>query len=378
MKLNKLKTECLTGKAGEVWEEELAALAQKTQLRYLTCFVKLIEIWGVIPDELFDMRFKDLKSDDPRDFKNMERRINKLMKEMEDEGSSFESARMVKKTMSSFFSAQGLDLRFKRKNGKTGESNGQKMITREQFRELYESLNVLNKKRNRAIFMMLKDSGLRVSDVAVMTVGVYRYAEDIKSELGESFKVLDPTKTQKCGVYAYVHLGPEAIETIDEYLLEREEKGEILGEDSILFLSRRKKQFTGEALSKVIQKKCVKLGLRRISAHSIRKRHKTYLEKFMPEQWVLMLQGKASSEYSRPQDEGELTTAYMRAYPAIRLYGDTRIDKGELVALRTEAEKSTEQVPGMMKVIAEQGKQIAELAASLAQLKAEKESERTR
>ena len=321
--VRKIETQELSGKSWEVWEEELAGLAKRTRYRYIETFKKVIAEWGVTPDELYSMRFNDMKSEDPRDFKNMERKLKKHMKEMEDQGSAKQSCLMIRKAFSSFFSAQSLDLKFKKTNGNgaNGSQLGQKMITVEQFKILYNGLNQLNKKRNQAILMTGKDTGLRVSDLAELTIGNYLDAEEKTSDFGETFKVIDPTKTEKCGVYAWIHLGPESIETLDEYLLEREGKGDPLNKDSPLFLNRQKAKYTPENLSSVIQKQCKKHGLKRISMHSLRKRHKTKLEKFMPEQWVLMLEGKSSSEYSRPQDEGELTTVYMKAYEAIRIFG---------------------------------------------------------
>ena len=59
----------------------------------------------------------------------------------------------------------------------------------------------------------------------------------------------------------------------------------------------------------------------RVSAHSFRKFHKTALEGAgVPAEWVLLLEGKSASVYSRPQDGPELLEAYARAYDVLRIH----------------------------------------------------------
>ena len=42
----------------------------------------------------------------------------------------------------------------------------------------------------------------------------------------------------------------------------------------------------------------------------------------MPEQWIKKLQGKAADVYSKPEESGKLTEAYVEAYDSLRVFGE--------------------------------------------------------
>ena len=338
------------GKSWTTWTDELSSLAENTQIAYLKAFKVVADEWGMAPEAMFKQKMEELKSEDPRDRMDTEKRINKLMKELEDRGTAPEGARMVKKAMASFYSAQGLVLLFKRKNGKKNGHIGQKAISQDQIQMLIKTNGVRNLAKNTALYNVLNDSGLRVSDVANLTVGLYQSAEIVLSKYEEPFKVFDPARTQKCGVVAHVHLGPESVKSVDAYLAYREENGEILTEDSPLFLDRMGRGYTEKRLSNTISTTTRLRGLRRISAHSFRKRHKTQLETRMPLNWVLMLEGKDFNEYSAPT-EAELTEAYMKSYGAIRIFGDSPDERkiDEELEYRRQTEASLDEMMKMIK-----------------------------
>ena len=73
----------------------------------------------------------------------------------------------------------------------------------------------------------------------------------------------------------------------------------------------------------------------RVSAHSFRKFHKTALEGAgVPAEWVLLLEGKSASVYSRPQDGPELLEAYVNAYDSLRIHPHEKL--GEEVKVLKE------------------------------------------
>jgi len=340
MTLNELEYE---GKSWTTWMEEMASLADNTQIAYLRAFNTVAEEWNMNPEEMFAQKMRELKSEDPRDRMGTEKRINKFMKKLEDAGISPEGARMIKKAMNSFYSAQGLILLYKRRKNKKNGHKGQRAISRDSIRMLIETNGIRNMQKNAALYNILNDSGLRVSDIANMTVGAYREAETVLNEQEEPFKVFDPDRTRKTGVVAYIHLGPEAAKRVDAYLAYREERGEILTDDSPLFIDREGRQYTEKRLSNTISTTCRLRGLRRTSAHSFRKRHKTQLERYMPLNWVLMLEGKTYNEYSAPTED-ELTEAYIKNYHAIRVYGDEiyqALTEEQVEELRSLREKFT-------------------------------------
>lgn len=327
--------------------DELSSRAKNTRLAYLSAFDKVAAAWDMTPEEMFEQRMGDLRSEDPRDGVKMEKKINKLMQKMSEAGVSAEGCKMIKKATSSFFAAQEIPLKFKRDNGTKKQSSGQKAISRKQVQELIRLNGYRNLEKNTALFNVLNDSGLRVGDVAKLTVGQYRDADIFTNEEGEQFKAYDPLVTQKCGIIAHVHIGPESVRAVDAYLAHRKEKGETLTPDSTIFLDRSGRPYTERRLSNTISTICTSRGLKRISAHSFRKRHKTRLEKLMPLDWVLMLEGKTHSEYSKPDEEThELTRTYMRHYNALRINGAeqptlTQQQNQELENLKAQVEALT-------------------------------------
>ncbi|GAG91487.1 unnamed protein product, partial [marine sediment metagenome] len=168
------------GKSWATWMDELDSCAENTQRAYLKAFKTVAEEWNMNPEEMFEQKMRELKSEDPRDRMDTEKQINKFMKKLEDAGTSPEGARMIKKAMNSFYSAQGLILLYKRRKNKKNGHKGQRAISRDQIRMLIETNGIRNMYKNPALYNILNDSGLRVSDVANMTVGAYREAETVK------------------------------------------------------------------------------------------------------------------------------------------------------------------------------------------------------
>jgi integrase len=98
---------------------------------------------------------------------------------------------------------------------------GRRIILKEQIAETYDSVGAENRLRNRALIMVAKDTGVRISDISLLNVGHYRSAATMHNEEGKSFKIFGTIQTAKMKVNAHVHLGPEAVLAIDAYLAER-------------------------------------------------------------------------------------------------------------------------------------------------------------
>jgi hypothetical protein len=178
------------------------------------------------------------------------------------------------------------------------------------------------RERNRAFIMLLKDSGLRVSDVSPLDVGDYRNARDEKDEAGESFRVFDAQLTKKKKIYAYIHIGPETVTAMDEYLRVRQSEEGPLGDDEPLFTQRKKERATAHALSAQLKRLCELLGKDgyKVSAHSLRKYHETMLLSApMSREYIYKLQGKKTDAYNQPEKTGNLTKSYKSSYESIRV-----------------------------------------------------------
>jgi len=314
----------------QVWEEDLSTKAESTREVYYRYFNRFLKRWSLTPDELYEKRRADLAGDDPRDRQGVERMIKVQMAEMVEQGFSASTCDQLLKAMSSFFDSQGLPISLKSKDKPKGVTNGgQRLALRDHITKMYDHVSDENRLKSRALLMVLKDTGLRVSDVSALDLGDYWEAQDVEIE-GLKFKVLDPKATQKTGAPAITHLGPESIRDIEAYLEERKEKGEELTEETPLFLDRKSGRASSTSLSMILVRLAKKIGAKGISAHSFRKRHTTLLESAgVPENWIKKLQGKAvggsMGPYSRPEEllngEGEtLTDKFVASYDTLKVF----------------------------------------------------------
>jgi len=342
----------LEGKAWEIWMQELGFKAPSTKREYLRHFKNFTERWTLSPSELYEMRLNDVKSDDPRDARGIERMVLTQMNEIIEEGWSVQKAIQMRNAVSSFFEAQGMPLVWRRKDRPKGESDGSRVALPTHILAMYDNAGHYLKQRNRALLFTLKDSGLRISDACTLDVGDYLDLQDMKNDVGEVFKVfLEATTTQKMKVNAYIHLGPEAVTEVDKYL---EERGDPAKEEP-LFLNKDGGRLTVRAIKNVFDrwKKWLDKRGQKVSAHSMRKFHRTRLEGGgMPEGWVKRLQGKKASVYSHPEQTGELTKMYISSYDRLRVF---------------TAQASAEKVE-------DQAEKINELEAEVERLKAGKNS----
>ncbi len=338
------------GKAWKIWIQDLDTKSPKTKREYLRNIVKFFDRWQTTPDDVYSMRMKDQDSGDPRDSKRIERMVKTQMSELRESGYSAETCKQLRKAVKSFFESQEIDLSFKAKDSPHGASNGSRIALPDEVRDMYDNMVFGFKIRNRAIVMFLKDSGLRVSDAVQVNAGAYLSARVVENAAGETFKVFrDPEETQKMKINAYVHLGPESVKAIDEYLEERRQKGEVIQDDAPLFLHRRQgERITDSGIKSLFfrVKKWLGDGGYKKSAHSLRKFHRTRLEGGgMPEGWVKILQGKQADVYQQPQHTGELTEMYVKCYDRLRVFGgqvstqQLQEQASEMDALRRENEQ---------------------------------------
>lgn len=333
--------------------QELASKADATKKSYVPNFNRFLKRWDLTAGLLYEMRKRDQVSSEPVDRKRIEGMVKTSMKEMTKNGYKASSASMIGKAVSSFLSTMDMDLKLKSKDKPQGEVKGKRAATKTQILLIYNAMVYRFYLRNRALLLIEKDSGLRASDISTMDYGYWLLAETILNKNGESFKVFDPELTQKMKVLAYIHLGPESVAAIEEYLNDRQDEGEILTEDSPLFINSDGYRLTADRISHIVRYRCKKLKLRNISGHSNRKFHKTRLEGTgMAKDWINKLQGKKADEYSLPEDDPSnkypgfsmLTERYINGYYALRVL-EKPIDERENERLREELERVRAQTP---------------------------------
>lgn len=321
-----LNTKSAADRIYDEWIDILDTMASGTKSIYIHEFNRFCKRFDTTAPQLYEMRKADQISPEPLERKRIEKKIQVLMAEMEKKGYSASTCKQVRKAMSSFFEVAGMEIHLKRRHQPQGESKGTLVVTKKQILQIIElMIRSGYRVRNVAIILALKDCGLRIGDLRMLNYGDWLNAETVFNERGEPFKRLDPEKTTKMKVYAYIHFGPESVNAVEAYLKPIREKrrgrGETIPEDWPLFESISGwERITEGSLKKMIPATAKKLGLNGIANHSFRKFHRTQLEDAgMPDGWIKKLNGKKASVYSQPELTGKLTVKYLECYDALRV-----------------------------------------------------------
>ena len=83
------------GKALEAWSGELGTLAENTQYNYKRGVGMFLEYLGTDFDGLYEMKFADMRSDDPRDSRRVERKVARFMFQQVMDGYSATSSQRI-------------------------------------------------------------------------------------------------------------------------------------------------------------------------------------------------------------------------------------------------------------------------------------------
>jgi integrase len=318
--------------AYQYWLDELSLLASNTQRNYKHYFDIYIKYAEVSAEELYRWQKRLLDDGDPRTNREVARSVAQCIAEMVDEGYSSGTSVIVASAVRSFMTANGLTFPLTPKDLPKVNNEGSRVALLDEIKQLWDVVGNELKERNRALLMVLKDTGLRVSDIVQLTCDQYYNSKKIETEQG-TFRIFRFI-TKKTSEPAYIHLGPESCESLDLYLGDR-----ITGP---LFLNRSNKPMTNVALTMLIGRTASRIdGMKKLSAHSFRKTHRTLLEARMPESYVKKLQGKSTDTYIRPEETGELTRSYIENYDVLRVFKeDQELEqvKQELNQYKTESD----------------------------------------
>jgi integrase len=323
------------------WLNDLSAKSAATRAKYQGFFEKFCAYAKITPNELIDIRKKDLKADDPREARGCENLLKGFINQMRDQEYSPATMQIAYAAVKSFFESNEYPLRMKRVDYPVGESLGSRVITKQQIKQILDDpKRIKHKKKTRALIMFLKDTGLGVSDVGNFTYGAIR--EPLEKNL--EFIPLELLR-QKTRTVVKTFIGPEAIIALKEYIGERKAgtqriPPETLTDKSPLFRVSRSdnsKRISRGGLSSMVRFQCLRVGVK-LSAHSFRKYVQTNLEAAgVNPNWIDRVLGHKLSgsrdPYSQPSDE-QLLEAYKSAYTALRVYPDkneveTRVSKLE-------------------------------------------------
>lgn len=371
------------------WNSYLQGKATGTRYLYLRNFQVLCERFGLTPQAIYDLRLREIQSTNALDKGVVRDKIIQIMREMEEgryeewpdsaralmvspnqmktlQPRASKTCRQMAKAVTSFFETFDMEFKVKAKDKPQGSSNGQYGVSQAQCREAIKHGGRENPYRNVAVFMFLKDAGIRRGDLGGLKVQDYREAIRVDGDAqDEKFLVFREKITKKEGIVASIRVGPETVEAVDRYL-EVEHPG--CGPDDPLFMGRAKRHGAAGPLSGgaagLIVKRMLRLGLGpdayKRSAHSLRKYHKTRLEAGgMPEQWVKILQGKKADVYSKPEPR-ELTERYVKAYDQLRIHPTVQ---GDMKRLRRELEEAKTALRGddLQRQLVEQQLKIEEM-----------------
>ena len=375
------------------WERHLDRKAPDTVKGYRKHFNRFIERTGLTAEELYEMQKRAEKAEDPRDTGEAVDLVVDHIKWMMAEGYSAGTIGLFVTAINVFFNVnkcEGFDI--PKEDIPFADHDGQHVITKAQLRKVWDRTGEEFKLRNRAMVMMGKDIGLRIGDMAEITVREYLEAEDLKGQSfpveengreimvkGDGFKRwVKPIVTKKRRRNAHTHLGPESVEAIDAYIDERQRRSgkrysvvhggntemrlyPVFDVEQKLFLGRAGRPLSTDALGQQFERLCGDYA--KISSHSFRKYHRTMLEGAgMPEAWVKKLQGKAASVYSQPEKTGQLTGKYIHCYHALMVFYKDNEEVNALKDTVTELTSKLEEVSqnGVKQQIAEQQMKIAE------------------
>ncbi len=313
----------------EYWKKELANRDSKTALRYLQYFKGFVEYMGLTPDQILAQRELDLRSLNRKVQRRFESEFKAYLAKKRDEGFKIATQQVMFAAIRSFFEIHYCPLIMRKGDYPKGDSNGVKRATKEAILKI-----LTNKTRNsftsHTLILFIKDTGLRISDVVAMKCG------DIPHQIEKGICPIQINViTEKTNLLAKTFIGKEAIDALKTYLEIRKVGSkwhkEIIPEkitpNSPLFRSWTcglVKPLNRITASHLIRNAFLYIEEKRMSAHSLRKKLQTDLEKAgVNSNWIDQILGhqliNSRDAYSLPTDE-ELKDAYTIAYQYINLF----------------------------------------------------------
>jgi integrase len=323
-----------TPSAMQYWQSELATREEGTKQRYQQYFSEFLTFVDKTPDELIVQRQQDLLNPDRKIQRRIESLFLAFLAKKKAEGYAVATRQIYFASIRSFFEIHYFPLIMRKRDYPTGDSNGVKRATKEAILKVLNNKHQRNKLTIKAIMLFIKDSGLRVSDVRRLNYG------DIAKQLENAETIIQINIiTEKTNLLAKTFIGEESINALKEYLEARKQgskdsrnvEPEIITKDSPLFKVWTKgevKRYPRHSLSSLMREAFVSVNEDRMSAHSLRKKLQTDLEKAgINSNWIDQILGhqliNSRDAYSLPTDE-ELRDAYMKAYQFVKVFPEIR------------------------------------------------------
>lgn len=317
----------------KTWMDELANLRKSTKYVYGQHLRFFCDWFEKTPDELLQMREKDLKEEKPSEQRRMERQVKKYMADLTDRSMSRGFKKQAYAAVRSFFARHYMPLQFFRSDAPRGPPPMPRVARKDEIRKMLMHAD----ERARALILVLCQSGLRISEAVKIKYRAIK--EDF--ELNR-VPCLIKIVTQKNNTPAVTFLGQDAVDALHVYFDLRKtgtvryygpkrKKGippEKIIDDSPLFRTRhvdRVKPVSIKQATEIIRMVSVKADVGFISAHAFRRWFQTTLEQaHIPPNWVLRMMGHSlpgvEGSYSRPEIE-QMRDAYKNAELYLSLVG---------------------------------------------------------
>ena len=333
------------------WMQQLANRSPQTRRNYKHNLLAFSKWVGINPNDLIALQMyaKKYDGDDPREAQILEGKVRAYMAHLDQEGFAVTTQQGYYSSIISFFSLNLAHLAMNHGDKPSGEGKGSRIP--EKF-EIVKLVSIAKSRQYRAAILMLKDSGLRVSDLIRLTW------EDM-IDFGDGFWGWRNIQTKKRHINATPFIGPEATAAIQ--ILPR--KG-----DRILAITAGTLH---NALGLIIKES----GFKDVSAHGLRKFFNVELQSArVPKEWRYQMMGKKTGPY----DENRvriLFEAYKNAYDHLRVFAMDAMAfemvKKSLRELQEEnrrLQEKTSEIEGLKMELADQQQTIKNMEKALSDI----------
>lgn len=281
--------------AMKYWEQQLCNRSEKTQRIYKYYFSRFAEWIGKSPNELVEIQKRSLEAKgDRRENMVLESKFKQWIVEEIQPHYKIGSQKLAYAAVLSFFDLNQYPLSMKRGDRPSGEGIGSRIPEKT---EIVKLIHTAKSRRHRAAILLLKDSGLRISDAV-------RLRWDDVQDFGDGFwgwKII----SQKRKVKAIPFVGPETTSALKQ--LRRKS-------DRIFSINAKT---LSNAIGELIDEAKLEKGL---SAHGLRKFFNAEMQAArVPKEWRYAMMGKKFGEYDENRRK-RLFKAYKEAYPHLCIY----------------------------------------------------------
>jgi integrase len=290
------------------------------------------------PDAILRERLKQSIDPDIKQRRHYESELNQFIAFQRKQDFKVATLQVIWASIRSFFELNYTPLVMRKGDYPTGDSEGVKRATDDAIRKALSRKNKLCF-QSKPLILFAKDTGLRISDIVALKCG------NIPEKIEKGICPIQINLiSQKTNLLTKTFIGKEAIDALREYFRKREQGSkwnkEIIPEritpSSPLFrkwISGNIQHMHRISATHIISDAFNEVGEYRMSAHSLRKRLQTQLEKGgMPTNWIDQVLGhkliNSRDAYSLPTDE-ELRDSYVKAYPLVAVNMEAKAPKAE-------------------------------------------------